>query len=166
MNLVRDLSQENEGLTVVSLRQFAGRGRNDNEWLSQPGGLYFSFLLKPGFVPLWNEKLYVMTTKAVESVIRSYLPSQKIEFKIPNDVLVNGMKISGVLIDAKVEGNKNLFLIVGIGININNTVPPSATSIEREGVKGITPMEVLTKFQVHFEIAYNDWLASIKAFCT
>lgn len=165
MNIIRDLSQDEEGLTVISLRQFAGRGKKENEWLSNPGGLYFSFLLKPNFHPKCNEKLYMMTTKAVESVIQSYLPSRKIEFKIPNDVLVNEKKISGVLIDAKVEGTKNLFLIIGIGINIHNTVPSFATSIEKEGVKGITSKEVLFKFQIHFEKAYNDWLTSVKACC-
>lgn len=161
MNLVRDLSMEEQGLTVVSLRQFSGRGRKGREWVSSPGGLYFSFLLKPQFHPRWNEKLYLLTTKSVESVIQSYLPSKKIEFKIPNDVLVGGKKISGVLIDAKAEGTKNLFLIVGIGINISNPVPQIATSIDKEGVKGITTGEVLQKFQYHFEIAYNDWLSKV-----
>jgi len=161
MNLIRDLSNEEEGITVLSLRQWAGRGRKGNEWLSDPGGLYFSFLLKPSFHPRWNEKLYVLTTKAVENVMQSYLPSRKIEFKIPNDVLVNGKKISGVLIDAKAEGSKNLFMIVGIGINIYNPVPPPATSIEKEGVKGLTAMEVLHKFQHTFEKAYNDWLVNV-----
>lgn len=161
MNLVRDLSTEEQGLTVVSLRQFAGRGRKGNEWLSHPGGLYFSFLLKPSFHPRLNEKLYVLTTKSVEQVIQSYLPSKKIEFKIPNDVLVNGKKISGVLIDAKAEGSKNLFMNVGIGINIFNPVPEYATSIDKEGVSGITTMEVLNKFQHLFEKTYNEWLTTI-----
>ena len=161
MNLIRDLAEEEEGCTIVSLRQNAGRGRKGNEWVSRPGGLYFSFLLKPRFHPRWNEKLYLLTTKAVENVIQDYLPSKQVEFKIPNDVLVNRKKISGVLIDAKAEGNKTLFMIVGIGINISNEVPSIATSIEKEGVHGITPMDVLLKFQDKFEFSYNNWLTNI-----
>lgn len=161
MNLIRDLSSEEEGITVVSLRQFAGRGRKGNEWLSHPGGLYFSFLVKPTFHPRWNEKLYLLTTKAVENVIQSYLPSQKIEFKIPNDVLVNGKKIAGVLIDAKAEASKNLYLIIGIGINISNTVPHYATSLQKEGILGVSLMEVLEKFQRYFEKSYDDWINQI-----
>lgn len=161
MNLVRGLSQEEEGLTVVSLKQSAGRGRKGDEWLSNPGGLYFSFLLKPNFSPKWNEKLYQLTTRSVERTIQGYLPSQKIELKTPNDVLVNEKKISGVLIDTKVEGRKNLFLITGIGINVANPVPSYATSIQKEGVQGVTPSEVLHQFQFHFEQAYNQWLTHL-----
>lgn len=161
MNLIRDLSDEEEGITIISLRQFAGRGRKGNEWISKPGGLYFSFLLKPMFHPRWNEKLYLLTTKAVENVIQDYLPSKQVEFKTPNDVLVDRKKISGILIDAKSEGSQILFMIVGIGINISNEVPAIATSIEKEGVIGITPMEVLGKFQEKFEVSYNKWLKNI-----
>jgi BirA family biotin operon repressor/biotin-[acetyl-CoA-carboxylase] ligase len=160
MNLCRDLYEEQEGLTVVSLRQYEGRGRKGNEWVSHPGGLYFSFLLKPIFHPRRNELLYQLITKSVEYVIQSYLPAKRIEFKIPNDVMIDGKKISGVLIDSKIEGSKNIFLVVGIGINIHNSVPEIATSIEKEGLQGIAPLEVLLKFQNQFEKDYNLWLVN------
>ena len=161
MNLIRNLAEEEEGTTIISLRQNAGRGRKGNEWVSKPGGLYFSFLLRPRFHPRWNEKLYLLTTKAVENVIQDYLPTKQVEFKVPNDVLVNRKKISGVLIDTKAEGNQTLFMIVGIGINISNEVPSIATSIVNEGAEGITPTDVLLKFQEIFTSSYNDWMANI-----
>jgi BirA family biotin operon repressor/biotin-[acetyl-CoA-carboxylase] ligase len=73
-------------------------------------------------------------------------------------VLVDGKKISGVLVEAKTEGNKNLFMIVGIGINVCNPVPEMACSLQTEGVRDITPGDVLQRFQDHFEVSYREWI--------
>lgn len=161
MTVMKSLTQEEEGLTIVSLKQSAGKGRKGDEWHSSPGGLYFSFLLKPLFLPKWNEALCLLATRSVERVIQSYLPTRQILFKKPNDILVNRKKISGVLLDTKIEGKKNLYLIVGIGINVSNSVPDYATSIQQEGVANITPLEVLQHFQLYFEQAYHRWLSDL-----
>lgn len=156
-DIIRDLSSLEEGIIVTSMIQTAGRGKIGNIWFSEPGGLYFSFLLKPLFDPPQNETLSQLTGKVLKDVLASYLKPNTIQFKEPNDILVNGKKIAGILIEARVVEEKNLYIIVGIGVNISNKVPSYATSLKNEGLAEINEKEFLKRFLLAFDEAYNEW---------
>ncbi len=102
-----------EGLVIRAETQRAGRGRRGRVWESPEGNLYASVLLRPPFPPRDYGKVSFAAVLAVGEALDSYLPPQAIRLKWPNDVLVDGKKISGILLES-IEGG----LVVGIGINI------------------------------------------------
>ncbi len=118
--LARDLLEEGspEGTIVIAGKQSAGRGRAGRKWLSPEGGLYFTVILNPR---LSNEKtplLGLLSACAVASGLRE-LGVSKAAVKWPNDVLVEGMKISGILSESVTIGVEALAVLVGIGVNQN-----------------------------------------------
>lgn len=110
-----------EGLVVVTDDQRGGRGRRENKWHSSPGNsLTFSFLLKP---ELDLDKLGFFSLLAAVSVCEGIKKITGINCKIkwPNDILVDGEKIAGVLIENR-EINEKRFMCIGIGINVNENL--------------------------------------------
>ena len=113
-----------EGTVVIAEEQTAGRGRLGRTWLATPGdNLTFSIILRPdlpseemNLLPLF---VAVGIAAAVESVI-----SMKVQCKWPNDLLLNGKKFAGVLMEGAVSNNAVDFVVVGIGINVNQTLFP------------------------------------------
>ena len=125
-----------EGTVVVVERQTAGRGRFDRSWASPPGeNLLFAVLLRPTLAQL--SSLNMATTLAVCEAI-SELTDLGPTVKWPNDVLVNGRKVSGILIETAVESGVVGYAVVGIGLNVNfdpsefPEIASSATSLRAE----------------------------------
>lgn len=159
---------EDAGLVIVAERQSAGRGRHSRVWESPAGNLYCSILLKPNDMPRSAAFYSFVAALAVRDAILSFIPPSPITLKWPNDVLVGGKKISGIL--PEIAGDA---LIVGIGINIahfpDNALYP-ATSLAAEGVKADTRavldklLEALAHWhdcmQMHgFDPVREAWLA-------
>lgn len=124
-----------EGLVVWAKNQTLGRGQRGNTWMVEPDkNLTFSLLLTPNL--LVTEQF--MLSKAIALGIYDFLKALKIEnvqVKWPNDVLVNGKKIAGILIENTLKQNKIGNAIVGIGLNVNQIDFPEqikATSLARE----------------------------------
>jgi BirA family transcriptional regulator, biotin operon repressor / biotin---[acetyl-CoA-carboxylase] ligase len=110
---------EAEGLVVQALRQTAGRGRQGRAWESPEGNLYMSVLLRPRCSPQEAGLYSFVAALAVCDAVRAFLPEADIKLKWPNDVLVGGKKISGILLEAApVERGVVDWLVVGIGVNI------------------------------------------------
>ena len=108
-----------EGYTVVAVAQTAGRGQIGASWESQPGqNLTFSVLLRPDF--LKADKMFLIS-KVVSLAIADYLQSTGGIFKIkwPNDIYHFDSKICGTLIENQLMGDKIVYSIVGIGLNVN-----------------------------------------------
>lgn len=132
MEAVRDLDRD--GAVLVADVQTAGRGRHDRKWDSPEGGLYASVRLTPtvdpetlGLVPLW-------TGLAITETLDKW--NLDAELSWPNDVLVHGQKIAGVLSEAVTVGGQVEGVVVGVGVNVNNAPPEDvrvpATSMNRE----------------------------------
>jgi BirA family biotin operon repressor/biotin-[acetyl-CoA-carboxylase] ligase len=128
-----------EAGTVVRARvQEQGRGRRGRAWSSPPGNLYCSVLLRPTAAPGEVGQLSFVTALAVGEALESLLPAERqVRLKWPNDVLVNGAKVSGILIETAATGGGPVqFAIVGTGINVasfpENAERP-ATSLAAEG---------------------------------
>jgi BirA family biotin operon repressor/biotin-[acetyl-CoA-carboxylase] ligase len=107
-----------EGTVVVAETQTCGRGRLDREWVSPKGGLWFSIILRPELKPAEAVRLVFVASLAVAEVLRE-LYGLKAETRWPNDVLVNGRKICGILTEMNTTGEKINYVIVGVGVNAN-----------------------------------------------
>lgn len=127
-----------EGTIVVAETQTAGRGRLGKEWVSPKGGLWFSVVLKPKLRAGEAVRLVFVAGLAVAEVLHE-LFGLRVETKWPNDVLVNGRKVCGILSEMNTTDEKVNFVVVGIGVNANfaeNAFPEelrtNATSLESE----------------------------------
>ena len=120
MDIARELAEAGrpEGTVVVARRQTRGRGRLGRGWASPEGGLWFSVLLRPRLAPADLSKLPIVASLAVARALRRLygLPA---ELEWPNDVLVRGRKVCGVLVESAFSGREVLFSVVGIGVNAN-----------------------------------------------
>lgn len=122
MNTLCD-SRPPEGTVIATLNQTKGRGTDDNSWESEPGkNLTFSVILYP---QMSADKQFIMN-KAVSTGIYDYLASEmsdaEVSIKWPNDIYISDKKICGILIQNSVKGDQFDFVIVGIGLNVNQLV--------------------------------------------
>jgi BirA family biotin operon repressor/biotin-[acetyl-CoA-carboxylase] ligase len=123
------------GATWVAEQQTAGRGRQGRAWLSTPGeNLLFSVLVRTACVPSRLPPIALAAGLAVRDAVAIAAPESAPMLKWPNDVLVGGKKVAGVLVEAITAGSRVEAVIVGIGINVlTRDFPPEiadqATSI-------------------------------------
>lgn len=117
--------------------QTEGRGRREHIWYSDRGGLWVSFLL-PNIIPeaeasMLNISCGLACVRACERLLRNMgCGSLKPLMRWPNDIMLNGRKLGGMLIEVKSRGGKERTIIMGMGINVNQEeFPPS---IEREAI--------------------------------
>jgi len=107
-----------EGTVVVAETQTAGRGRLDRGWISPKGGMWFSVILRPELKPAEATKLVFVAGLAVTEILQE-LYGLGVETKWPNDVLVDGRKVCGILAEMNTTGQNVNFVVLGIGVNAN-----------------------------------------------
>lgn len=125
---------EKEGTVIIAERQKKGKGRQGRSWASPKGGVYFSCVLRPDIEPKEVAKITLVSALAVCASIRktAEVPAM---IKWPNDIIINGRKVCGILTEMKAEQDRVDFVILGIGINVctnSNLLPRSATSLVKE----------------------------------
>ena len=105
---------------VTAVEQLGGRGRRGRAWTSPPGNLYLSAILRPSCPVGRAAQLSFVASLAVRDAVRRFLPdSMPVTMKWPNDVLVEGRKISGILLETgPVNGGDVAYVILGMGINL------------------------------------------------
>lgn len=149
MDIARKMVNEGtkEGTVIVAGEQTSGRGRLERRWLSPPGtSLSLSIILRPALKILPQLNM-AATLAVVQSVER--ITSLKPVIKWPNDVLIDGKKLSGILIDSIFQGNELKAAIIGIGINVklNPSAFPDisniATSLSVEMNREVSRRDVL-----------------------
>lgn len=104
------------GTVVIAERQTAGRGRDGRVWQSPPGGLYLSAILRPPLPIVDVPPMTLAIGVAVCDAARTM--GAPAVLKWPNDVLVHGRKLAGVLVEAQSQGSRLESVVVGIGINV------------------------------------------------
>jgi BirA family biotin operon repressor/biotin-[acetyl-CoA-carboxylase] ligase len=108
-----------EGGLVIAESQTAGRGRLGRRWVSPPNvNLYFSFILRPKLAPARAPQITLMAAVALAETLEWFLPVRPV-IKWPNDILVNGRKLAGILTEASCGAEGVEFVILGIGVNVN-----------------------------------------------
>ncbi len=154
------------GAVIWAKRQTAGRGRLGREWVSVEGNLYTTVLISPT-APLEEcPQLSFVASLAVADTLEAILPDPKlIACKWPNDVLVSGKKISGILLESfttKELIRERQWIAVGVGINVDNFpehVMYPATCLRDAGVELISAKIVLSRFIHNFIHRYDQWEA-------
>lgn len=107
-----------EGTVAIAEMQTAGRGRLNRAWFSPVGGLWFSVVLRPRLHVAEAAKVVFVAGLAVAEALREKY-SLPVETKWPNDVLVSGQKICGILAEMSSRGKTVNFVAVGVGVNVN-----------------------------------------------
>ena len=148
-----------EGTCICARFQREGKGQRSNNWLSRPGeNLLASFILYP---PDQNASQPFLLSKAVAIAVQRTLQAftqSKPEIKWPNDLLLDGKKIAGILIENQWSGSRWQSSIVGIGINVNQTefAIPHATSLESLNGQKTEVEAILNQLQLEL----SDWYQS------
>lgn len=115
----RAASGEAGGLVVWAKSQGAGRGRRGRSWISLPGNLYVSLLLRPHAPPRAALALGFAAALAVAEAIQTTAPGAIVGLKWPNDVLLGGKKIAGCLLESRLSPDGKLeWLVIGTGVNV------------------------------------------------
>ncbi len=150
-------------LLVLTARQTAGRGRSTNSWWAAEGALTFSLVL-PASPPQWPPdrwpQLSLLTGLAVCRTLQQLAPGLPVGLKWPNDVLVRGRKICGILVEVPAAAMRRV--VVGVGLNVNNaaaTAPPElrprVTSLSDETDRCWDLTDVLVRLLRQF---HQEWL--------
>jgi BirA family biotin operon repressor/biotin-[acetyl-CoA-carboxylase] ligase len=148
-----------EGTVIQAAYQHSGRGNAGNSWQSERGmNLLFSILLKPDFLSPENAfHLSRITSLSLHEIIDNQCDGVKIKW--PNDLLAGDRKMAGILIENLISGQTINHSIIGIGINVNQTVfdpsIPAPTSLKAEKGCHIDMNSLLTPFRNSFERWYN-----------
>lgn len=138
------VSGANEGLCVIAREQTAGRGRQGRSWVSMPGeGLYLSLILRPRVKVSDSAVITLAAAIAVTETLRTDFQIDG-DIKWPNDVLVRGRKICGILVEAAIDDDRLQYAIMGIGVNLAQRAFPEqigscATSMLLETGRVIRP---------------------------
>jgi BirA family biotin operon repressor/biotin-[acetyl-CoA-carboxylase] ligase len=170
MDTAKDLARKNcaHFTVVVAGRQTRGRGRLKRQWLSDDGGLYFTMVLRPEIAVLLSSRVNFLASLTLARVLRELFQIDA-AVKWPNDILVNGYKISGMLSELEVEKDRVLFINIGLGINVNNDpslVEPGASSLKKITSREISKKMLLARFldeferslkKAEFENIISDW---------
>jgi BirA family biotin operon repressor/biotin-[acetyl-CoA-carboxylase] ligase len=154
---------EPEGTVVLAEEQTAGRGRAGRAWLSErAAGIYVTLLLRPRLAPVQAPLLTMMAGLSVHGAAEA-VTGLNVDLKWPNDLLIGGKKAGGILTEMHAEPSQVRFVIVGIGLNVNQEKFPGelaniATSLRIETGKPQSRMELLVRLLREFESDYNRFL--------
>jgi BirA family transcriptional regulator, biotin operon repressor / biotin---[acetyl-CoA-carboxylase] ligase len=148
------------GMVVVADQQLKGRGRHGRVWQSPPGNLYASLLLRPDCTIAQSAQLSLVASLALaEAVIALAPPGVDVRVKWPNDVLVRGAKVAGLLLESTAgAGERVAWVVVGSGVNIKSApadTPYPATALAHEGFPPLAPLDLLVRYLT----ALDGWLA-------
>ena len=148
------------GTIVWADRQSAGRGRRGRAWKSPTGNLYCSIILRPEVSPAVAAQLSFVAALALGEGVQGYLPpSATLQYKWPNDVLIDGQKLAGILLESQIGEHGRLeWLLIGAGVNIASSPEDTdrpATCLNQAGVE----LSVADVFAVYVH-ALSAWLST------
>jgi BirA family biotin operon repressor/biotin-[acetyl-CoA-carboxylase] ligase len=151
-----------EGTLVWALEQTAGRGRHGRAWTSPRGNLYTSAILRPDCPISRAAQLGFVAAVAVGDTLGSILePLDGLAYKWPNDVLLHGRKVAGILLESESrQGEGPEFVVVGVGINLASSPTDTefpATSIAEQDLGRISPEDALEEFARYFQAWVRRW---------
>ncbi|KJS09481.1 MAG: biotin biosynthesis protein [Hoeflea sp. BRH_c9] len=149
------------GLWITAARQTGGRGRRGRVWISEPGNLYSSLLLIDPAPWKCMASLPLAVTLAVHQAIAAVLPMRAADLRIkwPNDLLINGCKTAGILIEAEQLSDGRRAVVIGCGVNIAHYPDAGlypATCLTEQG-SAATPQELFAHLVVSMSDAFAKW---------
>lgn len=157
------------GTLFVADKQTAGRGRRGRAWDSPAGtNIYFTILLRPTFRPNQASMLTPIVAMAMVRAMREEAGAEladKIGIKWPNDVIVNGKKVCGILTEMSTEPDSIQYVVIGVGINVGKMVFPEeladkAISMEEYLGRKVNRSQFLPKVMKAFEELYEVFVTT------
>jgi BirA family biotin operon repressor/biotin-[acetyl-CoA-carboxylase] ligase len=148
------------GTAVIAEEQTGGRGRFGRPWHSEKStGIYLSVILRPGLPPAVAPVITLMAGVATQAAVRN-ATGLATDIRWPNDLLFNGKKLCGILTEMKAEVDRIHVVVLGIGLNVNQTDFPDelkaiATSLRKEGGKPYPRTKVLAELLKELERYYG-----------
>lgn len=143
---------------VVAEHQTKGRGRLNRNWISSRGGLWFTLILRP-LLPPHLVYIYNFAASLSLSRVLNRLFNLDISVKWPNDLLLGGKKLAGMLSEMETRGDMVQFLVIGIGINVNNDPVNKefkAISLKNVLKKNLSRKEILAAFLSEFQTRIQE----------
>ncbi|MCK4274688.1 MAG: biotin--[acetyl-CoA-carboxylase] ligase [Dehalococcoidales bacterium] len=146
-----------EGTVIIAGEQTEGRGRMQRTWFSPSGNIALSIVLYPDIARL--PYLVMIASLAVAHGIET-VTSLKTRIKWPNDILIDGKKVCGILIENEVKGNKVAYALIGIGINVAlkasdvAEISATATSLKDELDRSVLRANIIRRLLTEFERLY------------
>lgn len=153
------VSGAREGTVITAEVQTCGKGRIGRSWLSPKGGTWFSIILRPEVKARDAFKITFLTAVAIAKTIRKMFQLNA-EIEWPNDVLINGKKVCGILTETSIKGEILDFVIVGIGINANVDI----NSFPKHLRKTVTTLSAEVKMEVDGEKLLQKLLDTLEAY--
>jgi BirA family transcriptional regulator, biotin operon repressor / biotin---[acetyl-CoA-carboxylase] ligase len=156
-------ANEPEGTVVLAEEQTAGRGRAGRAWHSERGtGIYITILVRPKISPVQAPLLTMMAGLSARAAIQAQT-GLTIDLKWPNDLMLDGKKLGGILTEMHAEPSQVRYVALGIGINANQEKFPGelssiATSLRVQMGRSVSRMELLVRLLREFETNYNRFL--------
>lgn len=154
---------EPEGTVIVSEEQTGGIGRLGRDWISpKKKGIWFTIILKPEVQPMEVSKIALVGAAAVNKALEDMGVNSGIKW--PNDIVINGKKVCGILTEMSCELNMVNYVVMGIGINVNldgidipEELKHKATSLKIATSKEVDRKTLLANILNHFEGLYEEF---------
>lgn len=159
MDIAMDLGIKGapEGTLVLAETQTKGRGRLSRTWFSPKyKGIYLSLLLRPKILPYQAPIFTLLAAVSICEAVKE-ITDLDVQIKWPNDILIHDKKLGGILTELDAETDEVRFIIIGIGINVNNdkrTLVAGATSLKNEKKESIIRLELLKGILRKIEVNY------------
>lgn len=168
---VRELAEEGlpEGTLVQALTQENGHGRYGRDWVSPMGNLYMSFLLRPLCGAQEAGQISFVSALALSAAMDECLaPGCDKRLKWPNDILLDGRKVAGILLESDLRGDGVDSLVVGLGVNILSAPEGAAAlgALCQDGVRlAVHPFRdaVLAQFSQFYQLWQREGFAPVRA---
>lgn len=144
------------GTTVIAAQQEAGRGQWGRQWQSLPGGLYLSVVIAPNLAAEQSHQLTLCSAWGLATTLRNYcLP---IQLKWPNDLLLHGRKLGGILTETRLQQGQITTAVIGVGLNWSNRVPETGITLQSLEPPFIHSLEMLAAIALEgLEFGYQHW---------
>ncbi len=148
-----------EGTLVIAENQTMGKGRMGRMWLSSTRGISFSVLLKPPIPPAQTPQLSLMAAAALQQTLMKDF-SIMTGIKWPNDLMIKGKKICGILTEMNGEIDRVNYVVLGVGINVNQSFEDFTTELQDEA----TSLKIVTGHEINRAILLQKYLDNLENF--
>ncbi len=160
----KELGEKNviNGTVVVARRQTAGRGRRGRNWFSPEGNCYFSVLLRPDIQAVNASQITLVVAMALVKTIEK-ISGLNPQIKWPNDIVLDGKKLCGILTESSVGEDGLKYVVVGVGVNANQTdfddeIKSMATSLVMQNGQAVDCSQLIGTFLNCFEVLLEKFL--------
>lgn len=156
---------------IVAESQKSGRGRHGRKWISEKGGIYCSIVLRPDVKPESCFRINFMVSAVLAGLLKEGFGIEAF-CKWPNDIIAGGGKLAGMIAESMIEDGKVRYLVVGLGINVNNALPEAGQPVSSiRQIKGacVSRRQFFTDFLAALEKACKnfhktDWIAETRKY--